>query len=161
MANIYSMTALMAQVAESSKGWASMADAESFDCGMAALTITSLGSHIIRSLPTTPVPSERDAPFEGTDPVPKHNAMRTHGDHGLSDHSALPPGEKSGDHQFPPLVEDLREGPSTWEPSPEILRSQEALERSHELLQVLPWPLRYRAMCVSSPRCKFSVNPSP
>jgi hypothetical protein len=136
MANIYSMTALMAQVAESSKGWSSMADSEPCDYGMAALTIVSLGSHIIRS------------PVHSSDPVPEHTSMRTHGDKGLSYDSVHPPGGKSDD-RHPLIVEDPREGSSTWELSPNIIRSQEALARSHELLQVLPWPLRYRAMCVS------------
>ena len=127
MAEIRSMSSLLARVADCLDGWKSMAESASVNEQKAAMTIMHLGSHIVRS-------PNASYPKADQDTTPLHIVVEVREqDDGessnRSSHEGLPVVEKSG---F----------------STKLQRSQisKALEQTDELLEVIPWPLRYRAM---------------
>ena len=135
MAEIRSMSSLMERVADCLDGWKSMAESTtSPHAEKAAMTIMHLGSHIVRC--PTALSTETDDQDAVT---PLHTVVDVieQEDSGMSHASSLEGSLLE--------VDDLSNF-SAMELRSDIAKNQEALVQAHELLEVIPWPLRYRAM---------------
>ena len=149
LASIASMQDLMAEVAKHCAEWVSCAPNSSRTAGAvwdepAALSVASLGFHILDGAQTMPEPTSHEgkggvSSLTSLDLQTKQSLVTT------SDHAALArePSEERGLQQGSDLA-DLEPRQISDSMSSNQQRETFFLNQAHELIEVVPWPLRER-----------------
>jgi len=149
LASIASMQDLMAEVAKHCAEWVSCAPNSSRTAGAvwdepAALSVASLGFHILDGAQTMPEPTSHEekggvSSLTSLDSQTKQSLVTT------SDHAALArePSEERGLQQGSDLA-DLEPRQISDSMSSNQQRETFFLNQAHELIEVVPWPLRER-----------------